>query len=129
MMNSNLVQFVASGVSISMRMFVTGSNGFIGSVVVRRAIASGHQVVCLLRPTSRTERIDDLPVERVMGDVRDAAGLADVIRTCDATIHLAGLSSWNEIDSPALRDVVENGTRNILEAAAASPGHRVVVVS
>jgi hypothetical protein len=27
--------------------------------------------------------------------------------------HLAGLSSWGEIDSPDLKDVVEGGTRNI----------------
>lgn len=112
-----------------MRIFVTGSNGFIGSVVVRRAIESGHHVVCLLRPTSRTERIDGLPIERVTGDVRDFGSLVEVIGRCDSTIHLAGLSSWNDIDSPALRDVVENGTRNVLEAAAAKPGHRVVVVS
>ena len=112
-----------------MKVFVTGGNGFIGSVVVRRLLQAGNQVRCLLRPASRTERIEDLPIERVTGDVRDLASLKAGMQTCDATIHLAGLSSWNEIDSPALREVVEGGTRNVLEAASLIAGHRVVVVS
>ena len=112
-----------------MKVFVTGGNGFIGSVVVRSLVHSGHAVVCLLRAHSRTDRIDGLPFSRVLGDVRDPASLAAAMAECDATIHLAGLSSWNEIDSPALGEVVEGGTRNVLESAAKLPGHRVVVVS
>lgn len=33
-----------------MRIFVTGSNGLIGAVVVRRPVDGGHGAVCLLRP-------------------------------------------------------------------------------
>jgi dihydroflavonol-4-reductase len=112
-----------------MKVFVTGGNGFIGSVVVRSLVSSRHEVVCLLRATSRTERIDDLPFTRAIGDVRDADSLRAAMKDCDATIHLAGLSSWNDIDSPALREVVEGGTQNILDVAASLPGHRVVAVS
>lgn len=112
-----------------MRVFVTGSNGFIGSFVVRRLIDAGHLPVCLLRRTSRTERIDGLAIERVIGDVRDETSFAAAIRSCHATIHLAGLSSWSDIDSPALEEVVERGTRNILDAAGSMMSHRVVAVS
>ncbi|MEA2166628.1 MAG: dihydroflavonol-4-reductase [Thermoanaerobaculia bacterium] len=112
-----------------MKVFVTGGNGFIGSVVVRSLVHSGHEVTCLLRAHSRTDRIDGLPYTRVLGDVRDAASLGAAMKHCDATIHLAGLSSWSEIDSPALGEVVEGGTRNILDEAAKLPGHRVVAVS
>ena len=112
-----------------MKVFVTGGNGFIGSVVVKRLLQCGHDVCCLLRPTSRTERIDGLPLERVRGDVRDAASVQAGMRGCDATVHLASVSSWREIDSPALTDVVEGGMRHVLEAAAKQAGHRVVFVS
>ena len=47
---------------------------------------------------------------------------------CDAAIHLAGLSNWNDIDSPLMREVVVGGTRNILEVAGARKV-RVVYVS
>jgi dihydroflavonol-4-reductase len=114
---------------VPVRIFVTGGSGFIGSVVVRRLIASGRRVRCLLRPSSRTDRIDDLPFERVHGDVRSADTIAAGMAGCDATLHLASVSSWNDINSAALTEVVENGTRNVLAAAALSPGHRVVFVS
>jgi len=112
-----------------MKIFVTGGNGFIGSVVVRKLLHDGYEVRCLLRTSSRTERIDGLPVERVLGDVRDADSLRAGMTDCQATIHLAGLSSWGEIDSPDLKDVVEGGTRNILESAKVLPTHRVIFVS
>ena len=112
-----------------MKVFVSGGNGFIGSVVVRQLLRSGHSVRCLLRNTSSTKRIDELTYERWPGDIRDASAVASGMQGCDSTIHLAGLSSWNEINSPALKDVVEGGTRNVLEAAAALPRHRVVFVS
>ena len=48
---------------------------------------------------------------------------------CDCTIHLAAPSARENDDSPALGDVIEGGTRNVLEAASALAEHRVVVVS
>src|SRR5438309_738245 len=112
-----------------MRVFVTGGNGFIGSVVVRRLVDSGHRVVCLFRKTSRPDRIIGLPFERAIGDVRDAESLRAPMRTCDATIHLAAPGGW-EADEPALAGaVIEGGTRNVLGAAAELRNHRVVLVS
>jgi dihydroflavonol-4-reductase len=112
-----------------MRVFITGGNGFIGSIVVRELLASGHQAVCLLRRTSRIDRIDELPFERALGDVREPESLRAGMRGCDATIHLAAPGGW-ENDNPALLDaVIGGGTRNVLAAAAERVGHRVVVVS
>lgn len=112
-----------------MNVFVTGGNGFIGSVVVRNLVASGHRVRCLLRPTSRTERLDGVGYARVTGDVRDAASLQAGIRECHATVHLAAPSSWEDDAISPVSDVIEGGTRNILAAAREVPGHRVVLVS
>ena len=112
-----------------MKVFVTGGNGFIGSAVVRLLIAGGHQVRCLLRQSSQTERLAELPYERVEGDIRDAAAVARGLEGCGAVIHLASLSAWDLIDSPLMDEVVEGGTRNVLAAATARPGTRVVFVS
>jgi dihydroflavonol-4-reductase len=112
-----------------MRIFVTGGNGFIGSSVVRKLLDGGHKVRCLLREGSCTQRIDGLPVERVRGDVRDADSLRAGMADCEATIHLAGLSSWSAIDSPFLKEVVEGGTGNVLNTAIELPAHRVIFVS
>ena len=112
-----------------MNVFVTGGNGFIGSAVVRLLLAEGHTVRCLLRKTSQTDRIDGLAYERVDGDVRDAESVRRGMAGCTAALHLASLSAWDLIDSPLMDEVVEGGTRNILAAAAAQPGTRVVFVS
>ncbi len=113
----------------TLNILVTGGNGFIGSVLVRQLNAAGHRVRCLLRPTSNTNRIDDVPVERFTGDVRDAACLRQAVAGQQAVIHLAGLSSWDLIDSPAMGETCEGGTANVLAAARAAGGVRVVYVS
>src|SRR5579872_2228242 len=112
-----------------MKILVTGGNGFIGSVVVRDLVAAGHTVVCLLRSTSNTERVDDLPIERAEGDVRDFVSVRTAMCGCAATIHLAAPGGWGNDDPATLRQVIEGGTENVLSAAAERRGHRVVYVS
>ncbi len=111
------------------KVLVTGGNGFIGSVVVRTLVGAGVQVRCLLRPTSQTDRIAGLAYERAEGDMRDAASLRKALDGCDGAIHLAGLSSWDLIDSPEMKLVTEGGTRNLLEAAREVKLKKLVYVS
>jgi dihydroflavonol-4-reductase len=110
-------------------VFVTGGNGFIGSRVVRLLVESGRRVRCLLRSTSRTERLAGLEFETAIGDVRDAESVRRGMDGCPAVIHLAGLSSWSDIASPLMPEVVVGGTRNALTAAGLYPGRRMVFVS
>ncbi len=110
-----------------MKIFVTGGNGFIGSVVVQQLIAAGHSVRLLLRKTSKTTRLEGLAYETCIGDVRDAASLD--MRGCDAVIHLASLSSWDDIMSPQMKAVVLDGTQNVLEQAEKNGGLKTVFVS
>lgn len=112
-----------------MKIFVTGGNGFVGSRVVRALHAQGHRVRCLLRPTSKTHRIDRVPFERHEGDVLDPASLRSGMAGCDGVIHLASLSSWDQIRSPKMREVVLGGTTNVLEAARDQKVPRTVFVS
>jgi dihydroflavonol-4-reductase len=112
-----------------MKVFVTGGNGFIGSRVVRQLHAEGHVVRCLLRESSKTHRIDEVPFERHIGDVRDVDSLVAGMDGCDGVIHLASISSWDMIRSPLMRVVVIDGTRNVLEAAKRAGNLRTVFVS
>jgi len=112
-----------------MRVFVTGGNGFIGSVVVRMLVSRGHRVRCLLRSTSRTRRLGGLDYETSYGDVRDPAAVRRGAHGCDAVVHLAGLSAWNDIASPLMREVVVEGTRHVLDAARESRARTIFVSS
>ena len=99
-----------------------------GSAVVPALVRAGHTVRCLLRPTSKTDRIKDSSWEPCIGDVCDPDSVSRAMDGCDAVVHLASLSSWDEIDSPLMEAVVEGGTRHVLQAAAARSA-RVVYVS
>jgi dihydroflavonol-4-reductase len=109
-------------------LLVTGGNGFIGSRVVRRLVADGQRVRCLLRPRAHTRRIDGLPLERCLGDVLDPPSLRQACAGCQAVIHLAAPASWSIADS-ALRSTIVDGTRNVLAAAREARIGRVVHVS
>lgn len=111
-----------------MRLLVTGATGFVGSAVVPALIRAGHTLRCLVRPTSKTDRINDSSWEPCLGDVRDAGSVMRAIDGCDAVVHLASLSSWDDIDSPLMDAVVEGGTRHVLQAAERASA-RVVFVS
>jgi dihydroflavonol-4-reductase len=109
-----------------MRVFITGGNGFIGSRVVRQLIGAGHQPRCLVRKGSSAKRLDGLAYEHVEGDVRDQACLVRGLAGCTAAIHLASVSAWNDIVSPLMRQVVVEGTANLLAAMRESAVTRAV---
>jgi dihydroflavonol-4-reductase len=111
-----------------MRVLVTGAAGFIGSALTPKLIAAGHSLKCLVRSSTKTERIAGYSWEPCVGDIRDADAVSRAMEGCDAVLHLACLSAWDQIDSPLMDEVVLVGTRNVLQAAAVQ-GARVVYVS
>ncbi|MEO3479066.1 dTDP-glucose 4,6-dehydratase [Phaeobacter sp. CAU 1743] len=110
-----------------MKILVTGGVGFIGSAVVRLAIARGHQVVNLdaltyaacLENVAGVADSPDYAFEQA--DIRDRAALDRVFAAHkpDAVMHLAAESHVDRsIDGPG--DFIETnitGTFNMLEAA------------
>jgi dihydroflavonol-4-reductase len=112
-----------------MRVFVTGGAGFIGSVVVRQLLGQGHAVRCLVLPGTPSARLEGLDCEQVPGDVRDPDSVHRSMSDCQAVVHLASISNWQDIDSPRMDAVVVGGTRHILSAARAVGGLRTVFVS
>jgi len=110
-----------------MKILITGGAGFIGSAVVRLAIARGHEVVNVDALTyaaclDNVASVSDSPLyafEQV--DIRNRAGLDTVFATHkpDVVMHLAAESHVDRsIDGPG--DFIETnitGTFNMLEAA------------
>ena len=110
-----------------MKILVTGGAGFIGSAVVRQAIADGHQVINLDALTyagclANVESVEHAPgyvFEHV--NIRDRAELDRVFMQHgpDTVMHLAAESHVDRsIDGPG--DFIETnitGTYNMLEAA------------
>jgi dihydroflavonol-4-reductase len=112
-----------------MKTFVTGGTGFVGSAVIRRLLADGHQVRALVRPGSNTRMLDGLPVERLSGDLSDATILQNAMTDCGWVFHVAALYAyWGYTWDDFYRSNVE-GTRRVLEAASWSGVGRIVHTS
>lgn len=111
------------------KILVTGGNGFIGSRLVKQLVDNGYAVRCLLRKTSRTERLAGIAYETHYGDVTDLPSLVEAMKGCDGVMHLASLSNWDDIHSPRMESVVVGGSKNVLEAARKSGNLRTVYVS
>jgi dihydroflavonol-4-reductase len=112
-----------------MKCFVTGATGFLGSHVARHLLAQGAELRLLVRRSSRTENIDDLTAERVVGDLRDAESLKRGIAGCEFVFHVAADYRLWAIDGQELYQSNVEGTRNILQAARDSRIRRVVYTS
>ena len=105
---------------------VTGASGFIGWHVARLLGERGYKVRALARPTSGLRELD---VERVTGDLRDAASLDRAVVGCGLVFHIAAdYRLWARDSSELYRSNVE-GTRNLLEASRRAGVERVVYTS
>lgn len=70
---------------------VTGASGFVGSHVVDKLIAEGHQVKCILRGTSSTRWLENKPVEIFDSGLFDKDVLRKVLKDADYLFHIAGV--------------------------------------
>jgi UDP-glucose 4-epimerase len=110
-----------------MRVAVTGGCGFIGSHVVDRLVAAGHDVVVI----DVGGRWRNPAARHVPADLFDDAALAAATDGAQAIFHLAGAADVNEVaadPAAAIRLNVE-GTARVLDAARRGGADRVLLAS
>ena len=94
-----------------MRIVVIGGSGRVGSNVVRRLEAKGHETV----PASPATGVDTITGE----------GLAEVMAGADVVVDVSNAPVW---DDDAVRDFFVTSTRNLIAAeGAAGVGHHLAV--
>jgi len=112
-----------------MNCFVTGASGFIGANLVHELMRRGHRVKALLRPGSDLRGLKGAEYERVEGDLSERGKLEGAMRGCDWCFHVAAsYHLWLRDYRPMYAANVE-GTRHVLEAAAAAGCARIVYTS
>ena len=112
-----------------MKVFVTGATGFIGTHLARRMVMTGHELVCLVRPTSTVDALEALGIHQVQGDVTDKGSLLEGMRGCDAVINLANQYSFWEPDPGVYTQINVLGTRHVMETALENGVSKVLHIS
>ena len=121
-----------------MKIFVTGGSGFVGSALVHRLLAEGHEVMALARSGSSIQRVRAAGAEPVPGDLADlrqagspAPNWLAKLREADAVVHVAAhMEFWgpdsfferaNHVPTVALHTAsVAAGVRRFVLISAAS---------
>ena len=111
-----------------MKIYVTGGSGFIGQHFIKRLIAEGHEPVCLVRPTSRTEELKRIGAQLVTGDITDKTSIKGM-DGCECLVHMASSFEFWVRDNKVFSDVNIIGTRNVMESALENGISKVVYIS
>ena len=122
---------------ISKNIFVTGSEGFIGSHLVEKLVMSGFNVKALVQYNSFSsfgwldfsDVLGDINVQ--LGDVRDLSHMQDLIKGSDIVVHLASLIAipYSYRASKSYIDTNVGGTLNIMESCKQSNVGKIIHIS
>lgn len=108
---------------------VTGASGFVGSAVVRCLIRSGHRVRVLVRPTSDFRNLAKIPVDRVVGDLKDPHSLRQALKGCVYLFHVAADYRLWVPDPRDMYQINVRGTQEIMREALHAGIKRIIYTS
>jgi dihydroflavonol-4-reductase len=112
-----------------MKYLVTGATGLLGNNIVRELLARGQSVRVLTRTTSDPRPLQGLGVERIAGDVTDAAAMARACQGVDVVIHAAGHVHIGWSQREVHEQINVGGTQNVARAARQAKARMVHVSS
>jgi NAD dependent epimerase/dehydratase len=122
-----------------MKIFVTGSEGFIGSHLVEKLIKEGHEVKAFVlynfnNSNGWLDTLDEKIKKKIIickGDVRDLDIIKRETKNYDVIIHLAALIGipYSYFTPRSYIDTNVVGTLNILQAARENKTGRVIITS
>lgn len=108
-----------------MRLLLTGGSGSVGKSVVDRLVKKGHFVRVIGRRTDMTFE----GAEYISCDINNYLQLREVIRGCDAVVHLAAIPNPAGGTPEELFRVNCQGTFNVFQAATEEGIKRVIQAS
>ncbi|GFF95607.1 uncharacterized protein C2A9.02 [Aspergillus lentulus] len=110
-----------------MRVFVTGSTGFIGSAVVKELLSAGHKVLGLTRSEAGIEQLENQGAQALHGTIEDLELLKKAASECDAVIHLAFVHDFADYAGSCATD--RTAITAMGPALAEAGGNRALVIT
>ena len=87
-----------------MKVFVTGSTGFVGSGVCRALLKEGHKVIGLTSQPNKTALLEERGIQPVIGDMRDRNIISPFSEESDVTIMCAQLNFGSRFTKAKLKE-------------------------
>ena len=84
-----------------MNILLTGGTGFIGSALLSRLVARGHQVTAAVRSAESAEKVSALGATPVTGDLTDSAWVVEQLHRVDGAVHTASPGDASSADLDA----------------------------
>lgn len=116
-----------------MQIAVTGGTGYLGAHTVQALIRAGHRVRLLVAPQDSSAVIERFralgSVTVIVGDVRAASTIEELLAGADAVLHAAGIVGTDERRAQAMWDVNARATEAILTRAVGLGLDPIVLVS
>lgn len=107
-----------------MKVFLTGTTGFIGSQVLEQLLSHKHEVSALVRREEDARNLTARGVTPVLGSLESLDAIADAAKGADATLHLAFIHNFAEYDKSIQTDLTV--TQAIISALAGVGLHDLI---
>ena len=102
------------------RVAITGATGFLGSHITERLLKQGYAVHALARDGTKARSLRNKVAKVVLGDIRDAETVAELVKDCDIAIHTVSNFRTASGSPQSYWQVNVGGTVNTLEVARAA---------
>lgn len=105
-----------------MKLAIFGASGATGRLLVEQALAAGHDVTVLLR-SAGSLALDDVRVQRIVGQLDQPDAVAAVVQGADAVISVLGVRKGGALT------VCTDGIRSMLQAMQHTGTQRLIALS
>ncbi|MFH1245534.1 MAG: NAD-dependent epimerase/dehydratase family protein [Candidatus Omnitrophota bacterium] len=97
---------------------MTGASGHLGYHIAKLLTEEKHSVRAFVRKTSYQDRLKELPLTIVYGDVFNMDSLQRAMDGIDTVFHTAAVYNLSPADNHKIIETAVRGTKNIFEAAS-----------